>query len=299
MVKTQKRAVKETLTAFAWLILPAGLMLIFCLYPAAAAILRSFMDYAPSGSRWIWFGNFSALFNDAVFRKSLLNMLILVSGGLLTGNVATLFLAECLFNMRNRKASKAFRYLFLIPSLVPGMVTALLWKNVILSGDADGLMNRLTGLFGAPPNAWYFSERLSKASIVLTNFPWVGGISFLIYLAGLQSIRESCLEAAELDGVTVWKRVWHIDLPLLLGQIKYFLIIGIVGGVQVFDMQLIITDGGPNYSTTVPGYLLYLKTYGYSAVGEASAIGVLLFAVTFTAMTIANKVLARAQKDAA
>jgi len=300
MKTTRTKKYGRVFSAWLWLTPPLAMISLFCLYPAVSAVARSFMDWPLSGAgKWVWFANYRTLFTDNIFWKSSYNMLILVVFGMITANVATLFLAELLFNMRRQRVSKVFRYLFLIPSLVPGMVTILLWKNVVLSGGSGGLMNIIIGLFGAEPNAWYFSESMSKFSFILTGFPWVGGISFLIYLAGLQAIPESCFEAARLDGITTFKRLFYIDLPLLTGQLKYFLIIGVVGGVQAFDLQLIITDGGPNYSTAVPGYLLYLKTYGYSALGEASAIGVMLFIITFAVMLTANRLAAKRQEGIA
>ena len=67
--------------------------------------------------------------------------------------------------------------------------------------------------------------------------------------------------------------------------------------MQNFDYQLIITDGGPNNSTTVPGYMLYMKTYGYLKLGEASAIGVVLFIITFALTVISNRITKRAREE--
>ena len=294
---TDSRAKNGAVKALIWLIIPLFAICLFCVYPAASAIVKSFTEWSPQGkTEFVFFDNYKAIFSDPVFGKACLNMVIIVFFGLLTSNAATIILAELLFNMAAKKTSKVYRYLFLIPALVPGMVTVLLWKNVIFAGGEDGLVNIVLSAFGIEPNAWYFSEKWSKFSIIMTNFPWVGGISFLIYLAGLQSIPESCMEAARLDGVTSFKRVFYIDLPLLLSQIKYFFVVGIVNGVQNFDYQLIITDGGPNNSTMVPGYMLYMKTYGYSELGEASAIGVVLFVITFVLTILANKITQNAQE---
>ncbi len=290
----------QWLKSFVWLFVPLGFLCVFCVYPAVSAVCTSFTEWSPRGkTSFVLFDNYKAVFSDPVFGKACGNMGILVFFGMITGNAATILLAELLFNMKEKRAAKAYRYLFLIPTLVPGMVSVLLWKNVIFAGTEEGLVNILLSVFGVKPNAWYFSERWSKFAIVMTNFPWVGGIGFLIYLSGLQAIPESCIEAAQLDGVTTWKRVFYIDLPFLLGQIKYFFVIGLVNGVQNFDFQLIVTDGGPNNSTIVPGYMLYMKTYGYSKLGEASAIGVTLFVLTFALTLLANGIAKRSKEEIA
>ena len=288
----------QWIKAIVWLIVPLGFVCVFCVYPAISAIAKSFTEWSASGqTKFVLFDNYKAIFSDGVFWKSCLNMAIIVVFGMITSNVATLFLAELLFNMTEKKVAAIYRYLFLIPSLVPGMVTVLLWKNVILAGTEEGVVNGILAVFGVKPVPWYFSEKWSKFSMIMTNFPWVGGISFLIYLSGLQAIPDSCLEASKLDGVTTAKRIFYIDLPLLAGQIKYFFVVGLVSGVQNFDFQLIVTNGGPNNSTIVPGYILYMKTYGYSKLGEASAIGVTLFLLTFALTTIAGKISRKKTED--
>lgn len=276
--------------AYAWLLLPVIFVAVFCVYPALAAIVRSFMDWTPSTSKWIWFDNYANLFSDALFGKAFANMLILVICSLITSNVMTLLLAELLFNLRFRALEKLYRYLFLLPALVPGMVSVLLWKNVILSGSAEGLFNTILGWFGAEPSGWYFDKGKVILSMVLTNFPWVGGVSFLIYLSGLQSIPESVYEAGELEGLTSLKRIVYIDLPLLVGQIKYFIIIGLINGVQVYDYQLILGLSPVDSSSTVPGYMLYYYTFSSPRYGYAASIGVVLFVITLTLSTVSNKI---------
>ncbi|MBS1313768.1 MAG: sugar ABC transporter permease [Clostridia bacterium] len=276
--------------AYAWLILPLAAVAVFCVYPAVAAIFRSFMDWSPSSAEWIWFGNYRELFSDALFRQAFGNMLILVLFSLITSNVMTLLLAELLFNLKLRRLEKVYRYLFLLPALVPGMVTVLLWKNVILSGAEEGLMNTILALFGAEPGGWYFDKDKVILSMILTNFPWVGGVSFLIYLSGLQAIPESVYEAGELEGLGAFKRLVYIDLPLLVSQIKYFIIIGVINGVQVYDIQLILGLSAIDPASTVPGYMLYYYTFASPEYGYAASIGVLLFVITLAVSTVSNKI---------
>ena len=170
------------------------------------------------------------------------------------------------------------------------MVNVLLWKNVILSGSEEGLVNIILSWFGKPAQGWYFDKSNVILSLILTSFPWVGGVSFLIYYAGLQAIPQSVYEASEIEGITPLKRIIYIDLPLLVGQIKYFLIIGIINGVQVYDLQLILGFSAIDPSSTVPGYLLYYYTFGSPNYGYASSIGVVLFVITLTFTVISNKI---------
>ncbi len=289
---------KDGGVALCWLILPVVAVVLFCVYPVITAIVRSFMVWTPSHSKWVWMQNYTTLFKDELFSTAFKNMLVLVFGGLLTGNIMTLILAELLFNFALKRTEKVFRYLFLLPALVPGMVNVLLWKNVVLSADEIGLMNVVLSWIGVEPKAWYFDKSMVIFSMIFTNFPWVGGVSFLIYLSGLQSIPESVYEAAELDGLSRFKRVFVIDLPFLVGQIKYFIIVGIISGVQGYDLQLILGFSSVDPASTVPGYLLYHYTFGGDPqYGYASAIGVVLFALTLIVSSVANAVSDKMRKE--
>ena len=289
-VQKSKKNRRYQNVAYIWLLLPLAMLAVFCVYPAVMAIIRSFMDWSPTQSRWIWLDNYKELFTDKLFGKAFCNMLVLVVCNLITSNVMTLLLAELLFNLGFAKLEKAYRYLFLLPALVPGMVNVLLWKNVILSGSAEGLFNTIFGKFGMAPSGWYFDKSKVILSMILTNFPWVGGVSFLIYLSGLQSIPESVYEAARLDGLSAFGRVFKIDLPLLVGQIKYFLIIGLINGVQVYDLQLILGLSPLDAASTVPGYILYHYTFSSPRYGFAASIGVVLFGITLALTVVSNKI---------
>ena len=297
-VMHKQKGNRDGKTAFFWLVLPITVVALFCVYPVFTAIIRSFMEWTPSRSEWVWFRNYTTLFQNELFSTAFKNMLVLVLGGLITGNLMTLILAELLFNFVLKKMEKVFRYLFLLPALVPGMVSVLLWKNVVLSADEMGLMNVVLNWLGIAPKAWYFDKSMVIFSMIFTNFPWVGGVSFLIYLSGLQSIPESVYEAAELDGLSHFKRVFVIDLPFLVGQIKYFITIGIISGVQGYDLQLILGFSSVDPASTVPGYLLYHYTFGGDPqYGYASAIGVVLFLLTLLVSSVANAISDKMRKE--
>ena len=130
-------------------------------------------------------------------------------------------------------------------------------------------------------------------SIIVYGFPWVGGTSFLIYLAGLNNIPDSVLEAAKLDGISAFGRIFKIDLPLIMGQIKYFIVMGIIGGIQGYTIQYAITNGGPglNYTSMVPGYYMYKAAMNDSRYGYSCAVGLVLFVVILAVTLINNKLI--------
>lgn len=297
--------------AFLWLLIPFAFLFVFSYYPSIKAVIDSFIDtqYNPAilGNEdvFVGFRNYIEIFTDPVFWICVKNVLVFTVFGMIFGNLMTILLAELLYNLRSKKLSGFFRVLYIIPILVPSLVILLIWKYVVFGNN--GFLNEMIVAAGGERQLWYWSNItwVAKFSILFTNFPWVAGTSFLIYLAGLQGIPNSVIEAAQLDNCSVWKRIRKIDLPLIFPQLKYFLIMGIIGGFQNFDLQLIVV-GAETDATNVLGLYLYDRAFGTgyidpsgiarSRFGYASAVGIIILIVTLT-ITIINMVLTRDKKQ--
>ena len=118
----------------------------------------------------------------------------------------------------------------------------------------------------------------------------------LIFLAGWLNINKELFDAAAIDGVTWWSRLWRIELPLIFGQIRLMLILAVIGGLQNDTNILILTQGGPGTASMVPGLYLYDQAVQYFNFGYACAIGVILF-VIILAFTILNMRYARSSVE--
>jgi raffinose/stachyose/melibiose transport system permease protein len=171
--------------------------------------------------------------------------------------------------------------------VVPDVVTYLIWQFIFNPsvGLANVLLNNLGLSFLA--NEWLGDHRTVLLSLALVGFPWIAGINFLIYLAGLQNISREVLDAAAVDGATGFRRFWLIDVRLIMGQIKLLLILSIIFSLQSFVLILIMTNGGPGYSSMVPGLLMYEAAFQDGRFGYACAIGTAIFVVIF-ALTYIN-----------
>lgn len=273
--------------AYLWLLPGVVLVAIFSLYPPIYAIYLSFTNSnGATTPDWIGFANYVKLFQDPIFWASMKNVVLFMFCGIVFGNGMAILLAELLYNMTNKKASGRYRFFFVLPMLVPGVVQLLIWQRIIFAPEPTGLMNTILIAFGGSAKGWYYDFSTAKLSIIFTHFPWIGATAFLIYLAGLQNMDSDMIEAAQLDGITFSKRFLHIDLPMISGQMKYFLILGVINGIQNFNIQMLFTAGGPGTSTYVPGYYLYERAFTSSKFGYASAIGCVLFLITLTATII-------------
>ena len=281
--------------AFIWIAPAIVLLLVFCYYPPIYSIILSFTESRkPQIGEFVGFANYVKALTDKMFWIGMRNVLVCIVVGLIAGNLLTFIIAELLNDCKSTRTSNIYRFLFIVPMVVPGLVGMLIWKNIVFNPSSTGLVNAFLGLFCVEAQGWYASESQALLSIILTGFPWVGGPSLLIYLAGLQNINGEMVEAAKLDGITVPQRVFYIDLPCILGQLKYFLVTGIIGGFQAFTLQLIYTGGGPgnNGATMVPGFMIYDTAFNERRFGYASAIGVILFIITLI-LTLINMRMTR------
>ena len=297
--KKKKQLGFRSAEGYLWILPACVMLLLFSYIPPIYAIIYSFTDWGIFEEvSFIGFENYVTLLtNDSAFWSSFGNVALFTISGLLLGNIAAIGLSEMLYNMKNEKLAAFFRYAFMLISIVPGVVSILVWEKIIFlpaSSSLQGVANAILELFGLKGLEWYASTDTIKLSIILTGFPFMGGTSFLIYLAGLQGINVSVVEASRLDGLSSFKRIIYIDLPLMKGQIKYFLLTGVIGGLQNYNMQLILQNGN---AASVPGYYIYKMGIEYSEMGYACAMGMVMF-IVILALTLVNNLLLKNKEDA-
>jgi ABC-type sugar transport system permease subunit len=290
-VQRQPRSVWQRIArhwyAYALLIPSFALLLTFVYYPAALALVKSLYDWQPPlKDEFVGLLNFRRVLSDPLFWKSWRNMGLIVLWTFTVPFAMPFIVAEAIFHLRSRGAQQFYRMVILIPTLVPGLVTLQLWRWIYTYPNGGlNLLLKSVGL-GEWTKPWLGTPETAMPAILFMGFPWIVGASPLIYLAGLMSISTEVLDAAKIDGCSTLRRILAIDIPQILGQARLFLILGIIGVFQGFGAQLVLTQGGPYGATMVPGLYLYIKAFGierftknYLQIGEACAVGVMLFAL--------------------
>jgi ABC-type sugar transport system permease subunit len=135
------------------------------------------------------------------------------------------------------------------------------------------------------------SSNLSLLSVALMSVWKWAGYNMLIFLAALKGISESLYEAAEIDGITPWKKLIHIKIPLIMPSIYFVVLTCVIDAFQIFTEVYIMTQGGPGYSTHTVVYYLWASAFRYSKMGYACAIAVVMFAIITIVTVVQNKVL--------
>jgi raffinose/stachyose/melibiose transport system permease protein len=268
---------KRSLTGYLFVLPTLIFVGYFLYYPAYRALTGAFTDWDGfNPPEWIGLENFRRAFSDAVLREAARNNLIWAFFDVLLAIVPAFTVAELIFHVKRSRLKYLYRTLFIVPAVVPFIVTVLLWRYYYQS---DGLINLILGKVGLSglERAWISDPGTALLALALMGFPWVNAFNMLIFYAGLQHIAPEVLEAAELEGATGLRRVWTIDLPLVLAQFKLLVVLALITSGQNILVPLLMTRGGPGYSTYTPALYMYDTAVEYGDFGYSMAISFMLF----------------------
>jgi len=264
------------------LFLPPALLIftLFVILPMGEAAWYSLYDWSGYGlpEKFIGLKNFELLFRNGAFRQALMNngLIMLVSIAI------QIPLALWLATMVSHRIPGAvsFRLIFFMPYVLADVAAGLIWRFVY---DGDyGLFAAIASFFNVA-SPYVLADKSLAIYAVLGVIVWkYFGFHMMLFIAGLQSIDKSYYEAAEMDGATRWQRFRNITLPLLAPTIRLSVFFSVIGSLQLFDMIMPLTGGGPSNSTQT--MVTFLYSYGITRmkVGFGSAVGVVLFVICVT-----------------
>ncbi len=279
----RRSRLKKYLIAYSF-ILPNLLgFAIFTLVPMVFSLVLSLMNWNGANEiTWAGLQNFKDLAKDSTFRIALGNTFYYVLGTVPLTMVLSLALAM-LLNQRLR-GRNFFRTAFFFPYVASLVAVAAVWN--MLFHPAMGPVNQLlTSLGVAHPPRWTASVDWAMPTVIMASI-WKGmGYYMVIYLAALQSIPVHLYEAASLDGADAWQRFRHVTLPLLTPVTFFVSIMLTIASFKVFDLILVMTDGGPGRATNVLVIHTYNTAFRQFRFGYSSAIAMVLFLIVL-AITI-------------
>ena len=255
------------------------LYLVFLVYPILQGARYSLYDWNGLGglTDFVGFANFTAAFDDEVFRGALAHNVIILVLTLLLQLPFALFLAVMLD--QNLRGRTFMRVLFFAPFALSEVVTAVVWRQIFRpDGLLDGAVSSATG---EPfQGLWIANPDIVLYSVFFVISWKYFGFHMILMLAGLQQIPRELTEAAAVDGASAWKTFRHITLPLLGPVLRVSVFLAMIGSLQIFDLVWVMTGGGPvDASNTMATYLI---DWGYrrSAFGYASAVSVIVFTLS-------------------
>jgi multiple sugar transport system permease protein len=281
------------LFAFPWII---G-FLAFSLYPICVSFYYSLTEFNLfKEPKWVGLSNYTALFSDEKFFKSLWNTFYMVIIGTPVSLVVALLLAV-LLNQKIR-GLPVFRTIFYLPSIVPTVAASLLWLWIL--NPKVGVLNSLLGYLGMPKPNWLMDPNWTKPALILIGI-WGVGNMMIIFLASLQDVPRSLYEAAEMDGANTIQKFFRITLPSVSPVIFFQLIMNIIYYFQYFTQAYLIINGsstGSGLNDATGGvensmlfYSLYLfhNAFSFFKMGKASAMAWILFIIVVAVTAIIFK----------
>jgi raffinose/stachyose/melibiose transport system permease protein len=262
--------------------LPPALLLftVFVALPIAQAGWYGFYNWDGYGppEKFIGLKNYGYLINNATFNRSLINNGLVIAVSLLVQQPIALGVA--LMVAGRIKGAAVFRMIFFLPYILADVAAGLIWR--FMFDGSFGLSSVITGALGLQPY-YLLADKTWAFSAILIVILWkYFGFYTMLYVAGLQSIDRSLLEAAEMDGASAFQRFRHITLPLLGPMIRLAIFFSVVGSLQLFDIVVPLTGGGPFETTNTMVSYLYFFGITRMRFGFSSAVGVVLFVICVT-----------------
>lgn len=259
--------------------------LIFGLYPVLNTFYLSFTDTTLMSKKVNLVGlkNFTLLFSDGVFINAIRNTWVLWILNFIPQIGMALLLSVWFSSVRLRiKGVGLWRAVFFLPNLLmPASIAALFFSLFSFYGPVNQFLVRAEIL----PEAMQFlqNQTIARSLVVFIQWWMWFGATVILLMAGMTSIPESLYESAMMDGATEPQMFWYITIPLLKPVLLFVFVTSLVGGMQMFDIPFLLTDGrgSPSGSIMTNNILMYLKfSSSKGHIGAASAVGMLVFVMT-------------------
>lgn len=277
-------------------LLPAFYMFfIFVFVPLIKGIQISFTNWNGYSQiyNYIGFDNYLKLFSSDLFKVAMMNTLLYGFACTIIQNILGLayaLLVDQKFALRN-----VVKVIIYMPSIIAGIIMGYMMYAIFQYNG--GALNDIVLLFGADKMDWLGNGTRAVWIIIIVNSLQFVGIAMMLYLAGLQGIPKSVIEAAKIDGVSPGQMLWHIRMPLLIPAITSSIMINMIGGLKMFSIVFSLTNGGPGSSTHSMGTLINYLHFGNENAGQAAAAGMVLFVLIFVISFIMNKYLGKKEVE--
>ncbi|OJX51419.1 MULTISPECIES: sugar ABC transporter permease [unclassified Devosia] len=278
------------------LFLPPALLLftVFVVLPMIDAGTFSFFDWTGYGpiTDFVGFDNYEDVITHRNFGTAVRNSLIVVAVSLLIQLPLAMWAAIALSERGTHV--NILRTIFFVPYMLAEIAAGLIWKFVY---DGNYGLVPIIGDAIGQKLPFVLADKLWVIPAIMLVIIWkYFGFHMMIYIAGLQSIPSEVIEAARLDGVKKWKIVWHIKLPMIWSAIVVSVFFSITGALQLFDLIIPLTGGGPqNTSHTI---VTFLYQFGIlrMKLGFGGAVSVMLFIACVIVAIVYRRLLFRAEQ---
>ncbi|MCK8485612.1 ABC transporter permease subunit [Paenibacillus sp. MBLB2552] len=278
------KALRKYAALYLMMIPVAIYFLIYGYYPLVKGLQVSFQDYRLMGNGpYAGLANYSQVWHDPFFWKSLTNTLVIGGGILALGFVAPLVLALSLNEVLHTRFKKTAQMVLYIPHLLSWVIVGGIW--IFLLSPDTGLVNLLLQRWTGTPPIHFLAESFWARLVMILVATWKDmGYNCILFMAGIVTINPSLYEAARMDGATRWQQVRYVTLPQLLGTMKVVLLLNTMGVLRIFDQVFVLRN--PSTAPDVDVLMVYTFEKGIMnmqvGVAAAASFMVLLFTLALT-----------------
>jgi sn-glycerol 3-phosphate transport system permease protein len=260
------------------LLLPAAILLVaFTHYPAAATLYDSFFSTgtAVRPSRFVGVANYAALADDPVFWQVLRNNAAFALATIPTSIALAMLMAAWVNGKLPARA--LVRMSYFTPTVLPMIAVANLW--LFFYSPQIGLLDKLTGAFGAPSHNWLGDPHTVMACLAVMTVWKEAGFFMIFYLAALQSLPPELTEAARIEGASRWYFFRRVTFPLLMPTTLFVLVNATLNSFKLVDHLFILTKGGPDNASNLLLYYIYQVAFSFFDTAYAATLTVVLLAL--------------------
>jgi multiple sugar transport system permease protein len=274
-------------------------MTVFVVLPFAASLVLAFASWdGLSDLSWVGFENFTAQFQDELLWRSIVNTLIIAVVTVPIGLGLAVVIAVALERLKTRTL---YLVLFFAPVVTSTVAVAMIWQQMF---RANGVLSTtIANVFGIDPPDWLGDPKLALLAVCIVTIWSSLGLNVVIFLAGLQNISPSVIEAARIDGAGAWRLFRSIRLPLLSPIVFFSSVVAFISSLQTFDtVYVLVSNAGPDNATRTIVYHIYDLGFGKFQIGPSSAASVILLLLTLVITAIqfgAQKKFVHYEDDAA
>lgn len=250
----------------------------FFLLPVLGAFVLAFLDYRPTRVTFVGLENFRTALTDPLMGRALRNT-VLYTAVVVTFWLGKALLIAYLIDPLSRGLQTFYKSAFYLPAVTSGVIISLVWLWIY--NPSFGLLNAALLAVGIEPVAWLGNTRTALPALMAIQVVMGGGSSIVLLSAAMARIPRDLYEVALVDGAKRPAIFIHVIVPLIRPTLLYLVVTGTIHTFQVFQAVYVMTQGGPQFSTTTVVYRIYQEAFQRFHLGVASAQAILLFLLTF------------------
>jgi multiple sugar transport system permease protein len=290
--RKDKYRFKDNLFGYMLLIPFLLFYLLFTFYPLVQGFIVSFFRWSITGNKiFIGINNYLELFGETLFWESLWHTLMYVAVSTPVF-IAGAFMLAIIVDYKKIIKRTFLRTIFFLPNVLTVSIVAVIWLNMLQ--PYTGLVNAILHSIGIRPEVYWLAEQnWVWLSIIGVTFWWNTGYYMILYLAGLQQIPEELYEAAEIDGASWFRTIYHITIPSLKPVHVLIIFLQVVASFKIFGQVFLITEGGPGGASRT--YIQYIYEAGFQRffIGKASAAAFVLFVIIMVVSILQLRIMSK------